>query len=95
MLYACFSFVDSHNDTLNLALLQYTFTGKEHKIKVALHGNSERSENYARTIPSVLEKLKNASSTSTAKHALVKVEITTGSVTTALSAAGIPLVDSK
>jgi len=95
MLYACFSFVDSHNDTLNLALLQYTFTGKEHKIKVAPHGNSVRSENYVRTIPSVLEKLKNASSTSTAKHALVKVENTTGSVTTALSAAGIPLVDSK
>ena len=90
MLYASFSFVDSDNDTLNLALLQYTFTGKEHKIKVAPHGNSVKSESYVRTMPSVMEKLKSTSSTSTAKHAIAKVEDTIGRVTTALSAAGIP-----
>ena len=85
-----FSFVDSDNDTLNLALLQYTFKDKEHKIKVAPHGNSVKSESYVRTMPSVMEKLKCASSTNTAKHAIALVENTTGSVTTALSAAGIP-----
>ena len=85
-----FSFIDSDNDTLNLALLQYTFKDKEHKIKVAPHGNSVKSESYVRTMPSVMEKLKCASSTNTAKHAIALVENTTGSVTTALSAAGIP-----
>ena len=85
-----FSFIDSDNDTLNFSLLQYTFKDKEHKIKVAPHGKSVKSESYVRTMPSVMEKLKCVSSTNTAKHAITLVENTTGSVTTALSAAGIP-----
>ena len=46
-------------------------------------------------MPSVMEKLKSASSTSTAKHAIAKVEDSTGSVSTALSAAGIPCTMTK
>ena len=62
--------VDADNDTLSLALLQYTFTYEGHTIKVAPHGNAVKSESYIRTMPSVMGKLKGVSSDNTAKRAL-------------------------
>ena len=35
---------NSENDTLNLALIQYTY--EEHTVKVAPHSNSMKSESY-------------------------------------------------
>lgn len=78
---------DSENDTLNLALIQYTFAYEEHTVKVAPHGNAVKSESYVRTMPSVLNKLKDASSSNTAKRAL---SLVTNDITTVHSAAAMP-----
>ena len=85
-----FYFVDSQGDTLNLALLQYVFAFEEHKVKIAPHGNSKKCESYVRTMPSVMDKLKNASSSSTAKRALTFVTKETGGITKASSASALP-----
>ena len=78
---------DSENDTLNLALIQYTFAYEEHTVKVAPHGNAVKSESYVRTMPSVLNKLKDASSSNTAKRAL---SLVTNDITTVHSVAAMP-----
>ena len=73
---------DSENDTLNLALVQNTFSFEEHEVKVAPHGNSVKSEGYVRTVSSVMSKLKDISSSNSAKHAL---SLLTSDITTAHS----------
>ena len=85
-----FLYTDSHGDTQNLALLQYVFTFDEHSVKVAPHGNSKKSEGYVRTMPSVMDKLKGASTTNTAKRALTFVSNESGGITKALSAGTLP-----
>ena len=65
-LFACY--IDSEDDTVNLALIQYTFTYEEHTMKVVPHDNYVKSESYIRTMPSVLNKLKVTSSSNTAKR---------------------------
>ena len=60
---------------------------KEHSVKIAPHGNSKKSESYTRTMPSVMSKLKSASSTNTAKRTL---SLVTEDITTASSAAAVP-----
>ena len=61
---------DCDQDTLNLALVQYQFTQGEHEVKVAPHGNSRSKGGYMRTMPSVISKLKAASSQMTPKRAI-------------------------
>ena len=85
-----FLYTDSHGDTQNLALLQYVFTFDEHSVKVAPHGNSKKSEGYVCTMPSVMDKLKGASTTNTAKRALTFVSNESGGITKALSAGTLP-----
>ena len=79
--------VDAENDTLSLALLQYTFTYEGHMIKVALHGNAVKSESYIRTMASVMGKLKGVSSDNTAKRAL---NLVMDDITTVHSAGAMP-----
>ena len=82
MITACvFLHVDSQGDTQNLALLQYAFTFEEHAVKIAPHGNSKKSEGYVRTLPSVMDKLKNASASNTAKRTLTFVSNESGGIT--------------
>ena len=61
---------DCAQDTLNLALVQYQFTQGEHEVKVAPHGNSRSKGGYMRTMPSVMSKLRAASSQMTPKRAI-------------------------
>lgn len=81
---------DSHGDTQNLALLQYLFTFDEHPVKIAPHGNSKMSEGYVRTMPSIMDKLKSASNTNTAKRALAFVSNESGGITKASLAGALP-----
>ena len=76
--------------THNLGIVQYLFSGEEHDVKVAPHGNSNRGESYQRTKPSVLKKLKKAASESTAKRALSFVTSEVGGVIEASSASSLP-----
>ena len=85
-----FIHADSEGDTQNLALLQYVFTFDEHPVKIAPHGNSKKSEAYVRTMPSVMDKLKCASTSNTAKRALTFVSNESGGITKASSAAALP-----
>lgn len=71
--------IDSDDDTLNLALVQNTFTYEEHTVKIAPHGNSVKLESYVHTMPSALNKLKDVSLSNTAKGAL---SLVTNDITT-------------
>ena len=68
-------------------MIQYTFTCEEHDIMIAPHGNSVKSEGYIRTMPSVMSKLKDSSSSNTAKRTLA---LTSSDITTAHSAGSMP-----
>ena len=85
-----FIHADSEGDTQNPALLQYVFTFDEHPVEIAPHGNSKKSEAYVRTMPSVMDKLKCASTSNTAKRALTFVSNESGGITKASSAAALP-----
>ena len=63
---------------------------EEHPLKSAPHGNSKKSEGYVRTMPSVMDKLKNASTSNTAKRALTFVFNESGGIAKASSAAALP-----
>ena len=67
--------------------MQYTFTYEEYTVKVAPHGNCMKSGSYIRTMPSILNKLKDTSSSNTAKRTL---SLVASNVTTAHSAAAMP-----
>ena len=67
--------------------MQYTFTYEEHTVKVAPYGNSVKSESYIHTMPSILNKLKDTSSSNTAKLTL---SLVASNVTTAHSTAAMP-----
>ena len=47
--YMCAVHMD--RDTLNLALLQYSFTSGKHEMKVALHGSLRSGGSYIQTMP--------------------------------------------
>lgn len=81
---------DRDEDNLNLPLIQYLFTEGEHEVTAAHHGNAKSGKNYSRTMPSVLSKLKGASSTMTAKPALSFVATEAGDVIRAASAGSLP-----
>lgn len=76
--------------TQNLGLIQYLFSHEEHEVKVAPHGNSCRGEAYLRTKPSVMSKLKEVASESTAKRVLAFASSGTGGIEKASSAASLP-----
>ena len=45
---------DINGDVVNnVALVQYTFTGKEHDLAPTAHGNAKRKKAFTRTKPSV------------------------------------------
>ena len=67
--------------------MQYTFTYEEQTVKVAPRGNSVKSESYIRTMASILNNLKDSSSSNTAKCTL---SLVASNVTTAHSAAAMP-----
>jgi len=43
---------------VNLALIQYYFTGKEHSIDKPPHGNSKSTIPYKHTMPSIMNRMK-------------------------------------
>ena len=50
---------DINGDVVNnVALVQYTFTGKEHDLAPTAHGNAKRKKVFTRTKPSIRRKLK-------------------------------------
>ena len=67
--------------------MQYTFTYEEHTVKVAPHGTSVKAESYIHTMPSILNKLEDTSSSNTAKRTL---SLVASNVTTAHLAAAMP-----
>lgn len=71
-------------------MIQYLFTEGEHEVTAAPHGNAKSGESYMRTMPSVLSKLKSASSTMTAKRALSFVATGAGGIMHATSAGSLP-----
>ena len=85
-----FIHADSEGDTQNLALLQYVFTFDEDPVKIAPHSNTKKSEACVRTMPSVMDKLKCASISNTAKRARIFVSNESGGITKASSAAVLP-----
>ena len=69
-----FIHADLEGDTQNLALLLYVFTFDEHPVNIAPHGNSQKSEVYVCTMASIMDELKCASTSYTAKRALTFVQ---------------------
>ena len=58
----CIGFSDCHGKRIDLALIQYYFTGKEHSIYKPPHGNSKSSTPYKRTLPSTMNRMKTLAS---------------------------------
>ena len=57
-LISCIPILDPSATFLNLVLIAYTFTGKEHEVLVKPHGNSHKGQPYQKTLPSNLNNLK-------------------------------------
>ena len=83
-------FTDCDGDTLNRALVQYTFDNEEHAISLGPHGNSKKSNMYLRTMPSTLQKLRTVSRNLTPKFAVCEVSSATGDIISASSAGSLP-----
>ena len=66
------TFADCDGDTLNHALVQYTFDEEEHAITLGPHGNAKKGSTYLRTLPSTLQKLRKVSQNLTPKFAVLK-----------------------
>ena len=73
-----FTFTDCDGDTLNSALVQYTFDEEEHVITLGPHGNAKNRSTYLRTLPSTLQKLRKVSQNLTPKFAVCEVSSTSG-----------------
>ena len=64
---------DIHSDIVNnVALLQYTFTGKGHDLAPTVHGNTKRKKVFTRTKPSVRRKLQENLSRHSVSEAVAK-----------------------
>ena len=79
---------DNEEDTLNLALIQYSFDGDEHGIIPRPHANSKKPESFVRTMPSTLKKLKSVATNLTPKFAVCDSQ--TEDLLTASSAGALP-----
>ena len=87
----CFAaFADCDGDTLNRALVQYTFDEEEHVITLGPHGNAKKRSTYLRTLPSTLQKLCKVSQNLTPKFAVCEVSSAAGGIMSATSAASLP-----
>ena len=84
------AFADCDGDTLNRALVQYTFDEEEHIIISGPHGNAKKENTYLRTLPSTLQKLRKASQNLTPKFAVCEVSSASGGIMSATSAASLP-----
>ena len=88
---SCFDCIaDCDGDTLNRALVQYTFDDEEHAISLGPHGNSKRGGTYLRTMSSPLQKLRNVFRNLTPKFAVCEVSTAAGDITGAPSAGSLP-----
>ena len=81
---------DCDGDTLTHSLVQYTFDDEEHPISVRPHGNSKRKENFIRTMPSTLQKLKSIAQDLTPKFAVREASHSSGGIALAPSAGALP-----
>ena len=68
-MYVCL-IADPDGDQMNLAFVQYIFTGPPHLILQKSHGNSKSSAPYTRTSPSTLQKLKECAKSQAPKEAV-------------------------
>ena len=68
-MYVCL-IADPDGDQMNLAFVQYIFTGPPHLILQKPHGNSKSSAPYTRTSPSTLQKLKECAKSQAPKEAV-------------------------
>ena len=84
------SYADFDGDTLSLSLVQYTFDDEEHAVAVRPHGNSKKRENYIRTMPSTLKKLKSVARDLTPKFAVCEASTSSGGLSKASSAGALP-----
>ena len=84
------TFADCDGDTLNRALVQYTFDEEEHAITLGPHGNAKKGSTYLRTLPSTLQKLRKVSQNLTPKFAVCEVSSAAGGIMSASSAASLP-----
>ena len=84
------TFTDCDGDTLNRALVQYTFDKEEHAITLGPHGNAKKGSTYLRTLPSTLQKLRKVSQNLTPKFAVCEVSSAAGGIMSASSAASLP-----
>ena len=75
---------------MNLALVQYFFTGPPHPVLQKPHGNSKSSEPYIRTSPSTLQKLKACAKSDSQKEAVKSVSKAKGGVVKANAAGDLP-----
>ena len=84
-------FIDPSGDQLNLAFVQYVFSGKPHRIIQKPHGNSKHAHKpFIRTTPSTLQKLKACSKDLPPRQAISKVTTEKGGVLRVNSVGTIP-----
>ena len=85
--------VDNHGNQVPLVLVQYLFSGSEHKVKcIKPHGNSKSKTSYARILASTREKMKQSvlQKGKTVKESLDEVYRSSGDVTMARSLGELP-----
>ena len=82
---------DINGDVINnVALVQYTFTGKEHDLAPTAHGNAKRKKVFTRTKPSVRRKLKENLARYPVSEAVAKTRRELGGPLTVSSDAEMP-----
>ena len=70
--------------------MQYIFDDEELQITIRPHGNSKKRENFIRTMPSTLKKLKNVARDLTPKFAVCEASSSSGGLAAASSAGALP-----
>lgn len=62
LFFVFFYVVDHHGKDVNLSMLQYYFTEKEHPVYKPSHGNSKSTTPYRHTLPSTIDRMKKLAS---------------------------------
>lgn len=83
-------YIDPAGDQLNLALVQYVFSGVPHPIIVKPHGNSKEKRPFVRTAPSTIQKLKSKIKVETPKQAVFSVSAERGGVLNTAAVGDLP-----
>ena len=73
-----------------MALVHYTFENEEHAIMPRPHGNSKSQSAYVRTLPSILQKLREVSQHVPPKQAVSEVSRSVGGLSCVSSVAQLP-----